>query len=136
MKIKAILAGLSIGAALFLSIVIGGVVLTAMITVLAVYLGTLITLSRIPDEVPEDTHPLLSFVLKPLIKIKKFLWKHDLVLTVIMSTLAGSLVGLNTVTGVVTIALCMFLGDFLVMAFKELKGYALSGIMTLKVWLA
>lgn len=97
----------------------GGIVLTAAILVGATYFGTLITLSRIPETMPEDAGFTKRQVLKPLIKVRNFLFKHTLILTVALGFTVGMTVGITSVTGIVAMGLSALLGDLFVQVFKD-----------------
>jgi hypothetical protein len=116
------LAPLVVGLIAALSFWVGGVLLTAMILVLAAYLGVLISLSRVPDpNTIENTK--LAKLIAPLYTIKKFLFRHNLILTILVGLFISSLVNISTVLGMTTIILCLLLGDFIIIGYKE--GYRL-----------
>ena len=111
------LAGLLVAA--YLVATIGGVVLTAAIIAAAIYFGTMITLWRIPNKIPEDAGFIKRTLLRPLVWLRNFLFQNSLITTILMALLAGWMVGPSTVTGLVAIAIIALGGDFMVQIFKD-----------------
>lgn len=114
-----IAAALGATIAMVVAISTGGVVLTATILTFATYFGTLITLSRVPDKVSEDWSLVKRKTLGPVIGAKNYLFNHPLVLTVALGAMTGVMVGITTVTGIVSVAISALLGDLLVQAYKD-----------------
>lgn len=106
--------------AVAVSAIIGGMLLHAMIVFSCVYIGTLITLWRVPSEVPERTPSFLKPAMAGLVKVRNFLMEHDLVTTILLGVVATSIVSVKTVTGLTVIALCAMFGDMVVHTFHRL----------------
>lgn len=103
----------------FIAMSAGGIIMTATVVVLATYIGTLITLSRIPEKVPESANPFVKVIATPFVWIRNFLFRHRLILTVGLAAATGAVVGYTTVTGFVAMALSALLGDALVTVFTD-----------------
>lgn len=98
---------------------IGGIILTATTLVAATYFGSMITLWRMPNEIPKDWGLFKRALIGPLIKTRNFLFDHTLAMTLALGVMTGFIVGITTVTGIVATAISALIGDMVVQAFKD-----------------
>lgn len=106
-----------IAAALIVAIQVGGVILTATLLTLASYIGTLVTLARLPSEAPSGR--IKKVLLTPLIWVRNKLFETPLILTCILGVTTGAMVGITTVTGIIAVACSALLGDLIVQGFTD-----------------
>lgn len=108
-----------IGGSIWAAMTMGGVIGTATVIVSATYVGTLLTVSRVPKEVPAEAGRIKTAVLKPVVAVRNWLFNHPLVLTIGLGVLSGLTTGITTVTGVACLAISALLGDVIVAGFLD-----------------
>lgn len=101
------------------SVAIGGVVASAALITMSVYIGTMITLNRMRKPPPENSGRVWRFVSWIPRAVSEFAFRHRLILTIVLGAVATWMIGMSTVTGVAVAALSAIAGDLLVSAFTD-----------------
>jgi len=102
---------------------LGGIVASAVLITLSVYVGTMVTLNRMRRPPPEDASKFWKMISAPLQKLADFFFKHRLITTIVLGTLATSMIGMSTVTGIAVAALSALAGDPLVTAIIDIADW-------------
>jgi hypothetical protein len=103
----------------FTAVWVGGILLHAFVLVAALYVGVMVTLSRIPDKVPSNRNVVVRSTLAPIVATRNLLMRFPLITTIIMSVLVGTTIGFSTVTGITAIAISAVMGDLIIRSFCD-----------------